>query len=96
MKFGQNLWKRTVSFSEHLKTLHTVIGTIGAIFHGAAFPVMIVFYGQMTESFVQWSICDEMVGQVSCRTHFGDNLVGADTKRAFSTTFLLDIFGQIF
>ena len=43
-----------------------IVGTIGAICHGAAFPTMIIFYGQMTESFVQWNICDDMIAQVHC------------------------------
>ena len=49
-----------------------LFGTIGAIFHGAAFPCMIIFYGQMTENFVQWSICDEMVAIVNCRNYYVD------------------------
>lgn len=46
-----------------------IVGTIGAIIHGAAFPTMIIFYGSMTESFVQWNICDEMVSQIECHTN---------------------------
>ena len=81
--------KHTVSISElfrfcgsHEKLL-IFIGTLGAIVHGAAFPTMIIFYGQMTESFVQWSICDEMVGQVRCREHFADvlNVPSADVGK---------------
>ena len=48
--------------------------TIGAIFHGAAFPCMIIFYGQMTENFVQWSICDEMTALVNCRNYYSNHL----------------------
>ena len=59
--------KELFRFCGSHEKLLILIGTIGAIAHGAAFPTMIIFYGQMTESFVQWSKCDEMVGTVSCR-----------------------------
>ena len=43
-----------------------ICGTIGAILHGAALPIMIIFYGQMTENFVQWNICDELTAVNDC------------------------------
>ena len=62
--------KELFRFCQKREKFLILIGTIGAIFHGAAFPCMIIFYGQMTENFVQWSICDEMTGQINCRNYF--------------------------
>ena len=66
--------KELFRFCQKREKFLILIGTIGAIFHGAAFPCMIIFYGQMTENFVQWSICDELTAQVKCKNHFTENL----------------------
>ena len=65
-------------------------------FHGAAFPCMIIFYGQMTENFVQWSICDELTAQVKCKNHFTENLGKNLPKNLFdrSATINLDPNGK--
>ena len=70
--------KELFRFCQKREKFLILIGTIGAIFHGAAFPCMIIFYGQMTENFVQWSICDEMTGQINCRNYFSETTDGVD------------------
>ena len=66
--------KELFRFCQKREKFLIFIGTIGAIFHGAAFPCMIIFYGQMTENFVQWSICDELTAQVNCRNYYSEFL----------------------
>ena len=86
--------KELFRFCQRREKILILIGTIGAIFHGAAFPCMIIFYGQMTENFVQWSICDEMTGQVNCKAYFNEylSLDPKDTnKLCNSTEFTFDL-----
>ena len=66
--------KELFRFCQKREKFLILIGTIGAIFHGAAFPCMIIFYGQMTENFVQWSICDELTAQVNCKNYYSEFL----------------------
>lgn len=46
-------------FATKKEVLYIILGTISAIIHGAGFPVILIFYGDMTNDFINYSYCEE-------------------------------------